>query len=127
MPSHKGPSREARRELERPPLLPARSPKPEDMARIVIEIQPETPISVVWRLYAVEGPRIHGLLPREQRMLRKGAHVYGGTKLQAHRDAIRVAEENGFVYRPPEGFKDDPAALETSARLVLPSGVDPAR
>lgn len=76
----------------------------EVVPRIVIEIRPETPISSTWRLYMKEGPgRVDGRPPGD-RMLRKGAHVYGGTMREAHQQAVQVARENGFIYEAPHGM-----------------------
>lgn len=95
--------------------LPARqAAKGELMARPEITIRPETPISSTWRLVHVGD--------RRGRWLSKRGRVYGGTMRQAHEAAIHVAEENGFVYVPPEGMALPPGPTTSGAALILPPG-----
>jgi hypothetical protein len=80
-------------ELWTPPELPA-APV-EVLPRLEIEIRPQHPQSSTWRVYAIRD--------RNNRMLRSGGFVLGGSMREAHQAALALQESHGFVYKAPPG------------------------
>lgn len=65
------------------------------LPKIEIEIRAANPrdANSEWRVYPKDGKE-------QSLMLRQGRKLLGGTFLQAHHDAQRVAREMGFIYEP---------------------------